>query len=97
MQAILKIYSRYVNKSSDSVNDKSFFYNYFMVPFSAGLAGFASFLFILLLLETGAFILGITKVLSFGINEVLIATLGFILQFTYRLIKSIQESQVNKV
>ncbi len=90
MQEILKIYSRYISKGS-STNNNSALYNYIIVPFSAGLAGFATFLFMLLLIDSAAYIVGITKSLNIGIEEVLIAAIGFVLQFAYQLIRSIRE------
>ncbi len=90
MQEILKIYSRYIAKGS-SAKKGSLFYNYFMVPFSAGLAGFATFLFILLLMDSAAYVFGITKSFNIGIIEVLIAAIGFLLQFVYQFIKTFRQ------
>lgn len=89
MQAILRIYTKYIGKRESSEKVNSAFYNYFVVPFSAGLAGFSTFLFILIMMDASAHLLGITKAWNVGINEVLIAAVGFILQFTFQLIKSI--------
>lgn len=91
MQEILKIYSKYISKSGGAAIHKSTLYNYFIVPFSAGLAGFASFLFILLLIDSAAYLLGITKSFQVGIEEVIIAAIGFTLKFAYQLIRSIRE------
>ncbi len=88
MQEILKIYSRYLSRSGSISKGNSLFYNYVVVPFSAGLVGFATFLFILIMMDSAAYVLGITETLSVGINEVLIASLGFLLQFTYQFVKS---------
>ncbi len=94
MQAILKIYTKYLSKNGTiSKDDRSLFYNYFMVPFSAGLAGFATFLFILITIDFGAYVLGISEVLNIGINEVLIATVGFVLKFVYEFMKSMRQKE----
>ncbi len=90
MQEILRIYTKYISKSESSVKDKSAFYNYFIVPFSAGLSGFATFLFILIMMDASVHLLGLSKAWNIGINEVLIALTGFVLQFTFQLIKSIK-------
>ncbi len=91
MQEILKIYSKYLTKNGSSSNESSLFYNYFVVPFLSGLAGFASFLFILIFLDSAVYVLGITEAWNVGINTVLIAGVGFILQYTYQLIKTIKD------
>jgi hypothetical protein len=90
MQEILKIYSKYLHKSGSAAKDSSSFYNYFVVPFSAGLAGFATFLFLIIFLESAAYIMGITETWNVGINTVLIAAIGFILQFVYQLVKTVK-------
>ena len=90
MQEILELYTKYISKNRGAAAKKSALYSYFIVPFSAGLSGFATFLFILLLMNTAAYILGLTQALNIGINEVLIAAVGFFLQFTSQFIKSIR-------
>lgn len=86
MEEILRIYSKILNKKGSTKNiEQSLFYNYFIMPFTAGIAGFAYFLFLVLFLETVAYLVGINKSISIGITEVLIAVLGFILQFAYQL------------
>jgi hypothetical protein len=90
MQEILRLYTKYISKSRDAAADNSALYNYFIVPFSAGLSGFASFLFILIMINTATYVLGLTEALNIGINEVLIAGVGFFLQFTFQFIKSVR-------
>ena len=91
MQEILKIYSKYLTKNGSIAKENSSLYNYIIAPFSAGLAGFATFLFLLILMDFIAYLFGITQTMNVGINEVLIASLGFLLQFAYQLVRSIQQ------
>lgn len=72
-------------KATERINDSSF-YNYFLIPFSAGIIGFTSFLFIVMILEYFAYLTGIYNSSKLGITEVMIATLGFVLQFIYKLV-----------
>jgi hypothetical protein len=86
MEEILRKYSKILHlRGSAEKIDQSIFYHYFIMPFTAGIAGFACFLFLLMILETAAFFVGINKSISIGMTEVLIAALGFILQFTYQV------------
>ena len=59
--------------------------NYFLKPFYAGIVGFASFLFIIMIFELLAYSIGISETLNIGITEVMIAALGFALQFVYEI------------
>lgn len=59
--------------------------NNFLKPFYAGIAGFASFLFIIMIIELIAYGIGISESLNIGITQVMIAALGFVLQFVYEL------------
>ncbi len=59
--------------------------NYFLKPFYAGIAGFASFLFVIMIIELLAYSTGISESLNIGITQVMIAALGFVLQFVYEI------------
>jgi len=89
MEEILRIYSKIVKRRGNSLEiEHSTFYNYFIVPFSAGILGFANFLFMVLLFESIAYLVGIIESLNLGLNEVYIAIMGFVLQFLYHLLKN---------
>ena len=89
MEKILRIYLKIRNKKGSSEHiERSLFYHYFIMPFSAGIAGFAYFLFITMFLELTASLVGINNGVNIGITEVMISALGFILQFSYQLINS---------
>ncbi len=89
MEAILRIYSKITHRkgrSSESV--KSSTNNYLIEPFYAGIAGFATFLFFLFLIETLMHFSGISHKFVFGTKEVSIASIGFALQFISRILKN---------
>jgi uncharacterized membrane protein len=93
MEEILRIFSKIVKGKGNSLEtEHSTFYNYFIVPFSAGMSGFANFLFLILLFESIAYLVGTIKSLNLGLHEVYIAVLGFVLQFVYQLLKNFRES-----
>ncbi len=89
MEEILRIYSKIIHrKGSSEKTEQSLFYHYFIKPFTAGITGFACFLFLLVLLESVTYLFGINKSINIGIFEVLTSSLGFILQFTFQLINN---------
>ncbi|HSD63469.1 MAG TPA: hypothetical protein VLB50_06705 [Ignavibacteriaceae bacterium] len=86
MEEILRIYSKILHRTGSSEKtEQSIIYQYFIKPFTAGIAGFAFFLFILMLFDTSTYLVGINKSISIGITEVIIAVIGFVLQFIYHL------------
>lgn len=68
------------------------FFNHFLIPFYAGIAGFASFLFIVMILEFVIYLIGISDTLKIGITEIMIAALGFVLQFIYEMLHQKQNN-----
>ncbi len=91
MQEILRIYSKILKRTGSAAEKQnSSFYNYFIMPFSAGLTGFAAFLFILIAMDVSTYMVGISSSLEIGLKELSIAAIGFVLQFTYQLIKNVK-------
>jgi hypothetical protein len=91
MQEILRIYSKITKRKGSSITkEETSFYNYFIVPFSAGIYGFAGFLFILIAMDFTMYLVGISSSLEIGLKELSIAAIGFVLQFTYQLIKNVK-------
>lgn len=66
--------------------EQSFFYNYFLIPFYSGISGFATFLFLVIIIDFLVFGTGIFNT-TIGLFEVMIASLGFILRFVYELFR----------
>ena len=86
MQEILRIYSKILGRKGSSITrEETSFYNYFILPFTAGLTGFAAFLFILIAMDFSVYLVGIGSSLEIGLKEISIAAIGFVLQFTYQL------------
>ena len=89
MEEILRIYSKLVQrKGHSSEHVKSSVYYYLIEPFYAGIAGFATFLFFLFLIETITHFSGISHKFVFGTKEISIASIGFALQFISRILKN---------
>ena len=59
--------------------------NQYFIPFIAGISGFVIFLLSITGIEFILHLTGIIKHFKIGIFELLISTLGFLLQFTYKL------------
>ena len=90
MEAILRIYSKLINKKgSTSVTVKSSAYNYFIEPFYAGILGFTTFMFFIFLAEMIIYLTGINHAFVFGSKDVLMASIGFILPFISRIFKNL--------
>lgn len=68
--------------------NNTLFFNYFLMPFFAGIAGFATFLFMVIIFEYAVHLAGIISPLRLDITEVKFASLGFVLQFVYKVLQS---------
>ncbi len=78
---------RIITQSLVGLKNNPSFQNYFLTPLYSGITGFASFLFIVMLIEYLAQIIGITDSLKLGATELMVACLGFALQFVYGLLQ----------
>ncbi len=76
-----------ITQSLVGLKNNPSFQNYFLVPFYSGITGFASFLFIVMLIEYLAHIVGINDSLKLGVTELMVACLGFALQFLYGILQ----------
>ncbi len=80
-----------ISQSFAGLKNNPYFHNYFLIPFYSGITGFASFLFIVIIFEYFLQITGITDSSGIGITEIMIACLGFVLQFVYSLLRTLIE------
>ena len=91
MEEFLRIYLRLIYKKGESSEAKrSLLRIYFINPFSSGIFGFAVFLFFEIFFETGARIFGLIKQIRLGPQEIIIASIGFVLQFAYQLLDALK-------
>ncbi len=89
MEELLHLYSKLIHRTGKPAKEeRSLFRLYFINPFSAGLFGFAVFLFFEVLFSVTAELIGIVSRLNIGMNQIAIAGLGFVLQFILQFFKN---------
>ena len=89
MEEFLRIYSWLIHKKGESREaERSLFRIYFINPFSAGIFGFATFLFFEIIFETAARIFGLVNHITLGPQEIMIASIGFVLQFAFQVLSN---------